>query len=94
MQTHAALYAKFIGRRDRALALIVLSIELSLLYLLGDLKDPIAVWKKLGDQFQKKTWANKLELQCKLYLLHLKEGESVQEHIKSMTEIFEALCNW
>lgn len=39
----------------RALATIVLSVDLSLLYLTGDPEDPIAVWKKLGDQFQKKT---------------------------------------
>ena len=54
--------AKFVARRDRALALIVLSVELSLLYLIGNPEDPIDVWKRLSDQFQKKTWANKLEL--------------------------------
>ena len=46
--------AKFVTRRDRALALIVLSVEPSLIYLL---EDPVVVWKKLSDQFQKKTWA-------------------------------------
>ena len=44
-------FAKHIARRDRALAIIVLSIELSLLYLIGDPKEPITVWQKLGDQF-------------------------------------------
>ena len=68
--------------------MIVLSIEPSLLYLIGE---PITVWKKLGDHFQKKTWANKLELRRKLHSLRLKEGESVQEHIKSLTDVFEAL---
>ena len=90
-ETQADLYAKFIARRDRALAVIVLSIEPSLLYLIGEPKNPITVWKKLGDHFQKKTWANKLELRRKLHSLRLKEGESVQEHIKSLTEVFEAL---
>ena len=47
--------------------------------------------EKLSDQFQKKTWSNKLELRRKLYSLHLKEGESVQQHIKAMTEIFDGL---
>ena len=60
--TQADIRAKFAARRDRALAIIVLSDEPLLLYLLGDPEDPIAVWKKLADQFQKKTWANKLEL--------------------------------
>ena len=58
----AEAHIKFLSRRDRALAIIVLSVEPSLLYLIGDPEDPVAVWKKLRDQFQKKTWANKLEL--------------------------------
>ena len=37
---------------------------------------------KLGDQFQKKTWANKLEMRRKLHSLRLKEGDSVQDHIR------------
>ena len=38
---------KFLARRDHALATIVLSVEPSLLYLIGDPEDPIAVWRKL-----------------------------------------------
>ena len=52
-EMEADQYVKFVAIRDRALALIVLSIEPLLLYLLGNLKNPIIVWKKLGDQFQK-----------------------------------------
>ena len=84
--------AKFAARRDRALALIVLSIEPSLLYLLGDPDDPVVVWRKLSDQFQKKTWANKLQLRKRLYSLRLREGDSVQEHIRKLTEIFDELA--
>lgn len=84
--------AKFIARRDRALVLIILSVEPLLLYLLGDPEDPVVVWKKLSDKFQKKTWANKLELRRRLYSLKLSEGGSVQEHIRKMTEIFEELA--
>lgn len=84
-------YAKFLARRDRALAIIVLSVEPSLLYLVGDPEDPAAVWGKLANQFQKRTWANKLELRRNLFSLRLKNGESVQEHIKAMTEIFDGL---
>ena len=46
---------KFMTRRDKALAQIVLSIQPSLLYLLGDPEDPVVVWKKLENQYQKKT---------------------------------------
>ena len=48
-------YAKFITRRDRALAAIVLSVDPSLPYLLGNPTDPAAVWDKLSSQFQRKT---------------------------------------
>ena len=82
---------KFASRQDSALATIVLTVEPSMLYLLGNPEDPIMVWKKLRDQFQKKTWVNRLALRRKLYTLQLKDGESVQDHIKAMTELFNEL---
>ena len=91
-ETEAERRAAFLTRRDRALAQIVLSVEPSLLYLLGEPEDPVTIWKMLSDQFQKKTWANKLSLRRRLYSLRLKEGESVQEHIRKMTELFEELA--
>ena len=45
----------------------------------------------LENQFQKKTWANKLALQRKLHSTKMKDGESVQEHIKTMTKLFNKL---
>ena len=83
---------KFADRRDRALATIVLSIEPTLLYLIGDNPaDPILVWKKLQDQFQRKTWANKLSSRRKLYSLKLGDKDFIQEHVKALTEIFDEL---
>lgn len=88
----AAEQAKFALRKDRALATIVLAVNPSLLYLIGaDPKDPAVVWKVFADQFQRNTWANKLELKRKLFSLRLADGGSVQDHIKAMTEIFDAL---
>ena len=85
-------HKKFVVRRDKALAIIVLAVDPSLLYLIGDPEDPKDVWKKLQDQFQRKTWANKLALKRRLYALRLEDGEPVQDHIKSMTEIFSELA--
>ena len=85
------VWRKWNERKDKALANIVLAVEPSLLYILGDPQDPAEVWKKLADQFEKKSWANKLALRRKLYSLKLKENGSVQNHIKSMIEIFESL---
>ena len=42
--TDADKLAKFNGRSDRALATIVLAVDPSLLYLIGDPVDPTAVW--------------------------------------------------
>ena len=54
-EEHADAHRKFMSRSDRALAIIVLAVDLLLLYLLGDPKDPRAVWQKLEEQFQCKT---------------------------------------
>ena len=50
--TEAEKHTKYLARRDRALATIVLAIETSLLYLLGDPQDPAIVWEQLSQQFQ------------------------------------------
>ena len=72
-------------------SMIVLSVDPSLLYLIGDREDPVAVLKLLSEQFQIATWANKLALCRRLHSLWLKEGESVQDHVKAITEIFNEL---
>ena len=46
---------------------------------------------QLSTQFQKKTWANKLALRRRLHSMQLKEGQSVQERVKALTEIFNEL---
>ena len=81
--------AKFLTRRDHALAIIVLSLDPSLLYLIGDPTDPAAVWTKLSSQF---TWASKLALSRRLHSLRLKDGQKVHDHVKSITEIFNELA--
>ena len=83
--------AEYQIKKDKALATLVLAVEPSLLYLLGEPQDPKTVWDILQGQFQKKTWANKLCLRRKLYRLKLREGGSVHEHIKELTETFNDL---
>ena len=84
--------SKFLARQDRALATIVLAVEPSLFYLIGNPENPVVVWKRLQDQFQKKTWANKLDVRWRLHTLQLKDGEPVQGHIKAMMELFNELA--
>ena len=90
-QAEVEKYAKYVTKRNIALAVVVLSTESSLLYLIGDPQDPVIVWDKLAAQFQKKTWTKKLALRRKLYSLRLTENQFVQQDIKEMTEVFEEL---
>ena len=80
-------FPTFIARKDKALVTIILTVQPSLLYLIGDPEDPSEVWQKLESQSQKRKWANKVKARCKLFSLRLKEGASAQEHIKAMTKI-------
>ena len=85
-------YPRFITRRDRALATIVLSVDPLLLYIVSDPTEPVTIWQKLSTQFQRKTWAKKLALRRHLHSMQLKEGQSIKEHIKVMIEIFNELA--
>ena len=63
-----------------------------MLYLVGaDPEDPVVVWNKLKEQFQKKTWVNRLNLRRKLHSLKLNDSGSVQDHVKTMMETFHEL---
>ena len=87
--TDADKHMKYMARRDRALATIVLAVDPSLLYLIGDPEDPKVVWEKLSGQFQKKTWANKLSLRKRLVTMKLSDSGSMREYGKKMTEAFD-----
>ena len=56
-QEDARELERYNRRKDKALSTIVLSNDPFLLYLLGDTVDPVAVWTKLEEQFQK-SWVN------------------------------------
>ena len=90
--TEVSAQIKFNRRRDRALAMIVLSIEPKLLYLIGDPTDPHVVWDKLSSIFQAKSWSNKLRLKRSLYNLRLEPTGNLQEHLKHLIEIFDELA--
>ncbi|KAF2345039.1 Zinc finger CCHC-type [Trinorchestia longiramus] len=83
---------KFESRRDLALATIVLGVDQSQLCLLGDPTDPVEVWRKLQNTFQKKSWANKFRLKKKLFNMKLENGQNLQDHLKVFAELFEELA--
>ena len=79
------------NKKQKALAILVLALDPSLLYIIGPDPDSAAeVWKLLERQFQKDSWINKLTIKKKLYNLRL-TGNDVSGHIKEMTELFQSL---
>ena len=83
----------FETRKNKAFYTIVLSIHPSLLWIISpDEEDPVVVWKKLKDMYQKDTFANKRELRKKLCTARLAEGGSANDHIKCLTQIFDELA--
>ena len=87
-------HTKFVTRRDRALAIIVLSVRSISLTL--STRRPNRSCRHMGEslssQFQKKTWANRLALRKRLHSMLLKDGQNVQEHVKNMVELFNELA--
>ena len=75
----------FAAWRDHALATVVLSVNTSLLYLVGNPEDPVVVSNKPADQFERKMWATRLNLCRNLHSLRLKDGDPVQEHINALS---------
>ena len=48
-EADAEVKAKYTAHHDSALAHVILSVDPTLLNLLGDPEDPVAAWKKLSD---------------------------------------------
>ena len=87
---------KFKTRSNKALSMIVLSMKPELHYLIGrEPDDPVAVWKQLADHLECKTWGNRYELWKRLFSMpkmrEIRDGGSVNEHLKSLQEIFDSL---
>lgn len=89
-ESEAEKYKMFVANTDRALVIIVLSVEPSLLHLLGDPEDPAVVWKNSLISSRRRHGLSKLHLWRKLSL-HLRDGGQVQKHMKEMVEIFDEL---
>ena len=80
---------KYRLRNNKALGTMLLTISTNLLYLLGAPTDSKTVWQVLEEQYQKKSWANVFQKRRKLQSLKLRDGQSVQAHVKQLTEVME-----
>ena len=86
---------KFMPCSNKALSMIVLSMEPELHYRIGrEPEDPVAVWKLLTNHFECKAWGNCYELWKQLFTMpRMKEkgdGGSVDVHLKLLQETFDS----
>ena len=80
----------FRKRKQKALSTIALSI--AQLHLVGEATDPKLLWEKLQSQFQRPTWANRLRVQKRIFNLKLGPSDSIQDHLRTFTPLFEELA--
>ena len=64
--------AKFEARRDKALAVVVLAVEPSLLYLVGEPQNPKDVWDLLRNHFQKTDLGKQTESEAQTFHVEIK----------------------
>ncbi len=76
----------------KAMALLMCSIHESLIYLVSDCEDPKSAWDKLVAHFDRASIGNELYLKQRFYRMEMKEGISVDEHLKSMKELTDRLA--
>ncbi len=73
--------------------MIVLSMKPELHYLIGrEPEDPVAVWNLLADHFERKSWGNWKRLFSLPWIKEIRDGGSVNEHLKVLQEIFDSLA--
>ena len=84
--------ADFQKRSQKAFSTIVMPIISSQLYLITSCEEPADAWIALQDHFERDTLINKLILKKQYFKMEMKEGTSVEEHIKNMKELTDRLA--
>ena len=84
---------EFREKSQKALSTIVMAISTPLLYLVTSCEQPKDVWDTLRKHFERETLANKLFLKKQYFRMEMKEGTSVDEHLKQMKEITDKLAS-
>ena len=84
--------ADYNKRSQKAFSTIVMSISLSQLYLITSCEDAARVWTALRNHFEWDTLVNKLMLKKQYFRMGMKDGTSMEAHIKNMKELTDRLA--
>ena len=88
---NAAAHAEFQKKSQKACSSIVLAISTPQLYLVTSCEQPNEAWDALRNHFERDTLANKLFLKKQYFRLKMKEGTSIEKHLKHMKELTNRL---
>ena len=83
----------FRDKSQKALSTIVMAISTPQLYLVTSCESPKDVWDMLHNHFECETLANKLFLKKKYFRKEMKEGMSMEAHLKEMKELTDKLAS-
>ena len=89
---NAQAQAEFRKRSQRAFSAIVLAISTPQLYLITSCEKPKDAWDALKNHFERGSLANKLFLKKQYFRTEMKEGTSVEVHLKHMKELTDKLA--
>ena len=84
--------ADFRKASQKAFSTIVMAISTSQLYLVTSLEEPKNAWDALRDHYERNTLANKLMLKKQYFRTEMKEGTSIEAHMKYMKELTDKLA--
>ena len=91
-EASAVAEALYRSRLQKAFSTIVLAIESAQLYLVTSCEEPKQAWDALKKRFERETLANKLFLKKQYFRSEMKEGTSVDQHLKHMKDITDKLA--
>ena len=84
--------AEFQKKSQKAFSTIVLAITAAQLYLVTSCEQAKDAWVALRNHFERDTLANKLFLKKQYFRTEMKEGSSVEKHLKHMKELTDRLA--
>ena len=89
---NAQAQTEFQRKSQRAFSTIVLAISTQQLYLITSCEQPNDAWDALRNHFERETLANKLFLKKRYFRTEMKEGTSIEAHLKHMKELTDKLA--
>ena len=83
--------SEFQKKSQKAFSTLVLAIGTSQLYLVTSCETPKDAWDALRSHFERNTLANKLFLKKRFFRMEMKEGTTIENHLKEMKELSDQL---